>query len=33
MEFEVFIPSNDPDGFDVTLRVGAENWMQALKER
>jgi hypothetical protein len=31
MEFEVFIPSNDPDGFDVTLRIGAENWMRALK--
>lgn len=31
MQFEVFIPSDDPDGFDVTIRVESQNWMQALK--
>jgi len=29
--FEVFIPAADPGSFDVTLRVDAANWMQALK--
>jgi hypothetical protein len=29
--FEVFIPAADPGAFDVTLRVDALNWMQALK--
>ena len=29
--FEVFIPAVDPGSFDVTLRVDALNWMQALK--
>jgi hypothetical protein len=31
MYYDVFIPSNDPDGFDVTITVDAENWMSALK--
>ncbi len=31
MQFQVFIPSPDPDGFDITLMVEAENWMEALK--
>lgn len=31
MQYEVFIPSNDPDGFDVTLVVDAQNWMKALR--
>ncbi|MCA9563436.1 MAG: GAF domain-containing protein [Myxococcales bacterium] len=31
MKFEVFIPSRDPDGFDVTLIVEAANWMKALR--
>jgi GAF domain-containing protein len=29
--FEVFIPATEPGSFDVTLRVDALNWMQALK--
>src|SRR5215475_12934307 len=29
--FEVFIPAGEPGSFDVTLRVDAVNWMQALK--
>ncbi|HET6984016.1 MAG TPA: GAF domain-containing protein [Myxococcaceae bacterium] len=29
--FEVFIPAGEPGSFDVTLRVDAANWMQALK--
>jgi hypothetical protein len=29
--FEVFIPAAEPGNFDVTLRVDAVNWMQALK--
>src|SRR5262249_61662849 len=29
--FEVLIPAADPGSFDVTLRVDALNWMQALK--
>jgi len=29
--FEVFIPAAEPGSFDVTLRVDAPNWMQALK--
>ena len=29
--FEVFIPAAEPGSFDVTLRVEAANWMQALK--
>ncbi len=31
MLYEVFIPSPDEDGFDVTLRVEANNWTKALK--
>ena len=31
MYYEVYIPSPDPDGFDVTITVDAENWMSALK--
>ncbi len=31
MYYEVFIPSPDPDGFDVTITVDADNWMAALK--
>lgn len=31
MYYEVFIPSPDPDGFDVTITVEADNWMSALK--
>lgn len=31
MHYEVFIPSPDPDGFDVTIKVDATNWMSALK--
>lgn len=29
--FEVFIPANDGGGFNLTLKVGADNWMAALK--
>jgi GAF domain len=29
--FEVFIPSSDPDGINMTLRVTADTWMAALK--
>jgi hypothetical protein len=29
--FEVFIPAAEPGSFDVTLRVDAANWIQALK--
>ncbi len=31
MQYEVFIPSQEQDGFDVTVRVEAANWTQALK--
>ncbi len=31
MFYEVFIPSNDSDGFDVTITVEADNWMTALR--
>ena len=31
MIYEVFIPSIDADGYDVTLTVEADNWMSALK--
>lgn len=30
-KFEVHIPASDANGFNVTLKVGAENWMAALK--
>ncbi len=30
-KFEVHIPATDGNGFNVTLKVGAENWMSALK--
>ncbi|MFO0596604.1 MAG: GAF domain-containing protein [Myxococcaceae bacterium] len=30
-KFEVHIPANDANGFNVTLKVGADNWMSALK--
>jgi len=30
-KFEVFIPAAGPAGFNVTLKVGADNWMAALK--
>lgn len=30
-KFEVHIPASDPNGFNVTLKVGADNWMAALK--
>lgn len=30
-KFEVHIPATDPNGFNVTLKVGADNWMSALK--
>lgn len=31
MMYEVFIPSHDAEGFDVTITVEADNWMTALK--
>jgi len=31
MYYEVYIPSPEADGFDVTITVDAENWMSALK--
>lgn len=31
MRFEVFVPSEEQDGFDITLKVDAPNWMVALK--
>lgn len=31
MYFEVFIPSADPQGYDVKMTVEADNWMMALK--
>ena len=31
MQFEVFIPAPEEDGFDVTLCVDAKNWMLALR--
>lgn len=31
MHYEVFIPSGESDGFDVTMTVEADNWMSALK--
>lgn len=30
-KFEVYIPASDANGFNVTLKVGADNWMAALK--
>lgn len=30
-KFEVHIPATDGSGFNVTLKVGADNWMAALK--
>ncbi len=30
-KFEVHIPATDGNGFNVTLKVGADNWMSALK--
>lgn len=30
-KFEVHIPATDTNGFNVTLKVGADNWMSALK--
>lgn len=30
-KFEVHIPATDANGFNVTLKVGADNWMAALK--
>ncbi|MFZ5443972.1 MAG: GAF domain-containing protein [Myxococcota bacterium] len=30
-KFEVHIPATDSNGFNVTLKVGADNWMAALK--
>lgn len=30
-KFEVYIPASDTNGFNVTLKVGADNWMAALK--
>jgi GAF domain len=30
-KFEVYIPATDPGGLSMTLKVGAENWMAALK--
>lgn len=29
--FEVFIPTTDPNGFNITARLQADNWMQALR--
>ena len=29
--FEVFIPTNDTDGFNITARIRADSWIQALK--
>ncbi|MEM1347054.1 MAG: GAF domain-containing protein [Myxococcota bacterium] len=31
MLYEVFIPSNEPAGYDVQITVDADNWMMALK--
>lgn len=31
MLFEVFIPSTDPNGFNITARIRAESWIQALQ--
>ena len=31
MYYDVFIPSPDSDGYDVTITVDADNWMSALK--
>lgn len=30
-KFEVHIPASEPGGFNMTLKVGADNWMSALK--
>lgn len=30
-KYEVFIPAVEPGGFNLTLKVGADNWMAALK--
>src|SRR5579872_5063221 len=30
-KFEVFIPPANPEGFNVTFRVDANNWMAALR--
>ncbi|MBI5509099.1 MAG: GAF domain-containing protein [Deltaproteobacteria bacterium] len=29
--FEVFIPTTDPNGFNITARIRADSWIQALK--
>mgnify|MGYP006271211655 CR=1 FL=1 len=29
--YEIFIPSNDPDGFNITARIRADSWVQALR--
>lgn len=29
--FEVFIPTNEADGFDITARIRADSWVQALR--
>ena len=29
--FEVFIPTTDPDGFNITARIRADSWIQALR--
>jgi hypothetical protein len=31
MFYEVFIPGGEPDGYDLTITVEADNWMMALK--
>jgi hypothetical protein len=32
MRYEVFLPADGEDGFDVTLKLEAPNWMAALKQ-
>src|SRR5512137_548594 len=29
--FEVFIPAVDPNGFNITARIKADSWIQALR--
>ena len=29
--FEVFIPTTDPDGFNITARIRADSWIHALR--
>src|SRR5689334_22374121 len=29
--FEVFIPGTQPDGFNITARIRADSWIQALR--